>query len=110
VLDRERRPWLHAPVATAECVFCHDAHGREGSVDHVRRPLRKACLVCHVEADLDPSEHPAGSTRECDECHDPHAAPGAADLFLRERIRPVLGDGPAFRPAEPADAAEEPPP
>jgi len=96
-VDRERRPWLHGPLAVKACAQCHDAHGRPGSTKHVRRPIREACLGCHEEAQLSIASHPVASTEECDGCHDPHAARKAADLFLRERI---ADEHPAFLPAK----------
>lgn len=107
-IDRDRRPWLHGPVAITTCVPCHDAHGRPGSAKHVRRPIRTACLVCHEEGQLSGASHPIGAAEDCDVCHDPHAARTAADFFLRERIGDKQS---AFLPAiHPGEAQEAPAP
>jgi predicted CXXCH cytochrome family protein len=109
LLDRERLPWIHGPVAVGTCATCHSAHGGEGTVNHVRRPIRPVCLSCHEAADLSQVAHPPeAAAEECDACHVSHAAHSAKDLFLRDRIAAAGGPESAFVKPEP-ESVEAPP-
>ncbi len=106
VLRIEERPWLHGPVSRGECDKCHDAHGGEGTENHVFRPLRERCFGCHRPEEV-PTATTCDESRKCDACHDPHAAPSAGDMFLKSRIAEKDEGARAFRTRVPEDEPPE---
>jgi predicted CXXCH cytochrome family protein len=65
--------FVHMPVESGECLFCHNPHftGREFLLVAAVRSL---CFQCHDEADLQEKEpHNDLGDAECTTCHNPHA-------------------------------------
>lgn len=73
--------WLHGPVASGECTFCHHAHRSQFDSLLRRGSPRTLCVQCHVPALLEANaEHPEIEDTDCTECHDPHK--GASRFLL----------------------------
>lgn len=72
-----KKPAVHAPVASAQCLACHNAHAsRHGSL--LRHAGTKTCAGCHQELAARIGTGNAhgvlASERACLSCHDPHAS------------------------------------
>jgi predicted CXXCH cytochrome family protein len=77
---KRTEPFPHGPVASGECVSCHDPHGSVNpSLERV--PGRKGCLLCHDQSSS--RAHVDGAQNaDCVKCHDPHG--GKDRLFLKK--------------------------
>jgi predicted CXXCH cytochrome family protein len=74
-------PFVHAPVAVRDCLFCHHFH--ESKIPGLLlRPPNETCMQCHDRADLTTGlHHPDDDERRCIQCHNPHA--GTVRYFLK---------------------------
>lgn len=68
----ERAKSVHAPVATGQCSFCHEAH--ESTVAALlNRPVGELCAKCRPAAQLKlVKDHTNPGNADCVRCHDPH--------------------------------------
>ena len=90
---------VHAPVATGDCISCHDPHGADVPF-LLRAKTSELCLSCHdtvAEAIKQSSPH-APAVANCTLCHDAHGTPHR--LQLRAVVNPLcqschLGTPPA---------------
>ena len=91
--------YIHGPVAARACRQCHEPH--QSTIPHLLvAESTELCLRCHLQADLDPTAHPAPTAltgnlielpltdapwrmgpeeqpfadKSCVDCHDPHAS------------------------------------
>jgi len=70
----EQDMMIHDPVASGECIECHNPH-RSPYPHLLRAPeVRTLCFKCHDEEIADgEDDHPELETKEsCLECHNPH--------------------------------------
>jgi len=74
--------WVHGPVATGDCLLCHDPHeNRYASL--LRQPVPELCRECHtVEVLGSIAGHSDESYNRCDACHESHA--GANRTLLKQ--------------------------
>ena len=63
--------FVHGPVATGDCVFCHQPAGK-----HKFGPLPKnisvLCYKCHDKVETAQGAHPSVNGAQCTGCHSPH--------------------------------------
>jgi predicted CXXCH cytochrome family protein len=70
--------FVHGPVATGDCSFCHKAIG-----DHKFEPIKDVgalCYQCHDRVDQKKTVHPPVKEGLCTGCHDPHQSPNRFQL------------------------------
>jgi predicted CXXCH cytochrome family protein len=68
--------WVHGPVATGECLLCHEAH-KADSKSLLSKPVPELCYRCHETKTLQlVSNHSDQSHARCNDCHQSHASPG----------------------------------
>lgn len=66
--------WVHGPVATGECLFCHEPHKTRNRF-LLTNPVPELCHRCHDPEALALIEnHTDRSYANCIECHEGHAA------------------------------------
>ena len=78
----------HAPVATGDCIGCHDPHGADAPFLLLAK-TSELCLSCHdtvAEAVKQSSPH-APAAANCTLCHDAHGTPHR--LQLRAVVNPL---------------------
>lgn len=64
--------WVHGPVASGQCVICHEPH-RSLHRFLLKRPEPQICLQCHEEASLhEIPGHGQASYQACLDCHAGH--------------------------------------
>jgi len=79
------KPYVHGPLNTVVCRFCHDPHAGPGG-RHLRMPAAVLCISCHDEfapaavAGSGDAIHRPVSEGNCAACHLPHAARNKALL------------------------------
>jgi predicted CXXCH cytochrome family protein len=84
--------WVHGPVVTGECLFCHEPH-KTRYPGLVTGPTPDLCYQCHDPEALGLVEnHAQPSYAQCLECHEAHAA---ASRYL---LRRTFLEGDAGRP------------
>jgi predicted CXXCH cytochrome family protein len=73
---------VHGPVATADCLACHEPH-TSTFPRLLKSPPEKVCVTCHREKRVAAAMHDKFVDRQlhCIECHDPHY--GNAQFFLK---------------------------
>lgn len=74
--------YVHGPVATGRCDFCHEPH--QSTFPHLLRAetVDKVCLACHSgETFVTQVEHGDLGEASCTTCHDPHASERKHFLF-----------------------------
>jgi predicted CXXCH cytochrome family protein len=76
--------WVHGPVATGDCRFCHDSHQSEhGSL--LTKPMPELCYDCHtLETLRSIAGHSDKSFGSCNTCHESHA--GTNRELLRQSL------------------------
>ncbi|OHB75524.1 MAG: hypothetical protein A2Z25_07425 [Planctomycetes bacterium RBG_16_55_9] len=74
--------WVHGPVATGECLLCHEPHTASNK-SLLSKTIPELCYRCH-EADTLRlvANHSKESYRRCDDCHAAHTSPGR--MLLKE--------------------------
>ena len=86
--------WVHGPVATGECLFCHEPHKTRNAA-LLTDPVPELCYRCHDrEAMALIENHTEASYANCIRCHEGHAAP------TRWLLRPAFlqsDDGRTYR-------------
>ncbi len=74
--------WVHGPVATGDCLFCHEQH-RTDNKSLLRKPIPELCYQCHETTMLQlVANHLDESHAQCNDCHDGHTSPGR--MLLKE--------------------------
>ncbi len=74
--------WVHGPVATGDCLLCHEPHKTKTEF-LLRRPVPDLCFQCHdAQAVRAVKNHKEESYASCTDCHDGHA--GATRSLLRQ--------------------------
>jgi predicted CXXCH cytochrome family protein len=74
--------WVHGPVATGECLLCHEPHKTKAEF-LLKKPVPELCFQCHdVQAVRTAKNHADESYSTCTNCHDGHA--GATKSLLRQ--------------------------
>ncbi|HUU46165.1 MAG TPA: cytochrome c3 family protein [Acidobacteriota bacterium] len=65
---------LHTPVATGDCVGCHDPHQTDYRFS-LKGQAADLCYVCHDRAKFEgASVHGPIAVGDCNACHNPHAS------------------------------------
>jgi predicted CXXCH cytochrome family protein len=74
--------YVHGPVATADCLTCHEPH-TSGFPKLLKSPPEKICGTCHSDKRSAAAMHDKFAAQQltCIDCHDPHF--GNAQFFLR---------------------------
>lgn len=66
--------FVHGPVASGECVFCHAPHGSKNKY-LLKEPIPEICLSCHSSEDVELIDnHSEANYASCDRCHLSHAS------------------------------------
>jgi predicted CXXCH cytochrome family protein len=73
---------VHGPVATADCLACHEPH-TSSFPKLLKSPPEKICGTCHREKRIAAAMHDKFTALHllCVDCHDPHF--GNAQFFLK---------------------------
>ncbi len=75
--------WKHGPVATGECLLCHETH-QATSRSLLRKPVPELCHHCHEPRMLGLiANHAESSHASCTDCHEAHASPGR--MLLKQK-------------------------
>jgi predicted CXXCH cytochrome family protein len=83
--------WVHGPVATGECLICHEPHKTKNEF-LLLKPAPELCYQCHdVQAIESIENHAEDSYARCIDCHAGHAA------ATRNLLRPEFLARPAAR-------------
>jgi predicted CXXCH cytochrome family protein len=74
--------YVHGPVATADCLACHEPH-TSTFTNLLKSPPEKVCGTCHREKRIATAMHDKFSAIQliCIDCHDPHF--GNAQFILK---------------------------
>jgi predicted CXXCH cytochrome family protein len=68
--------WVHGPVATGNCLLCHEPHKTDNKF-LLSKPIPELCCQCHEARSLKSvANHSDESHAHCNDCHDGHASPG----------------------------------
>ncbi len=68
--------WKHGPVATGECLLCHESH-RATEESLLIKSIPELCYDCHEPGMLQLiPNHTKPSHVSCTTCHEAHASPG----------------------------------
>lgn len=80
--DFVKGTYVHGPVATADCLSCHEPHS-SSFPKLLKTTPEKICETCHREKRVAAAMHDKFSSQQllCADCHDPHF--GNAQFFLR---------------------------
>ena len=80
-----RGQWMHAPVASGECVICHNPHRSSGRFLLKAATAADLCGRCHDVGNLNGIPgHEGIQGADCSQCHVPHVAAGE-DLLRGDR-------------------------
>ena len=78
--------WVHGPVATGNCLLCHDPHETDNK-SLLSKSVPELCYQCHEAGSLKSvANHSDKSYANCTDCHDGHTSQGRMLLkqdFLR---------------------------
>ena len=79
--QRLKEAQVHGPVASGDCISCHDAHGSDFPL-FLAASRKDSCLMCHdtVSAALGEKMPHAPAAQGCGICHDPHGSANPAQL------------------------------
>ncbi|MDD2852691.1 MAG: cytochrome c3 family protein [Desulfuromonadaceae bacterium] len=74
--------FVHGPIATADCLACHEPHSSLNP-KLLKTAPEKVCALCHTNKRAATAMHDKFAARKllCVDCHDPHF--GNAQFFLR---------------------------
>lgn len=70
--------FVHGPVATGDCVFCHKPTGK-----HKFEPIKhvaELCYLCHTKLNTQKVVHSPIKQGNCTGCHNPHQSPNKLQL------------------------------
>lgn len=68
--------WVHGPVATGECLLCHEPHTSNNKL-LLKKPIPELCYLCHKTSTLRlVADHSNESYTRCNDCHVAHTSPG----------------------------------
>jgi predicted CXXCH cytochrome family protein len=68
--------WVHGPVATGNCLLCHEPHTTDNK-SLLSKPTPELCYQCHEVGSLKSvANHSDESHARCNDCHDSHTSPG----------------------------------
>jgi len=68
--------WVHGPVATGNCMLCHEPHQTENQ-SLLNKTIPELCYRCHETKILQlVPGHSEKSYASCSSCHDSHSSPG----------------------------------
>jgi predicted CXXCH cytochrome family protein len=76
-----KKAHVHGPVASGDCISCHDPHGSDFPL-LLAAEKTASCLVCHdsVAAAVKQKSPHSPAVASCGLCHDPHASEHPAQL------------------------------
>jgi len=95
--------WVHGPVATGNCLLCHEPHKTQNEF-LLRKPVPELCYLCHEEQAIRQiKNHADESYARCIDCHDGHV--GATRTLLRQTFLDQAAPDPATAAQDPAAAA-----
>jgi len=84
--------WVHGPVATGNCLLCHEPH-KTRNESLLRKPVPELCYLCHEEQAIRQIQnHAEESYARCLDCHEGHAS------ATRNLLRQTFLDRPAGLP------------
>ncbi len=67
--------WVHGPVVTGDCLFCHEPH-RTVTRHLLRKRIPELCYQCHDARSVRAiAHHELAGYGQCDACHSGHASP-----------------------------------
>jgi len=94
--------WVHGPVATGECMFCHEPHKTANS-SLLSKPIPDLCRQCHETKMLQlVANHSDPSHSNCGDCHEAHTSPGRMllkqDFFKTDAGKDYIKQNPSIRP------------
>lgn len=94
--------WVHGPVATGECLLCHEPH-KASNTTLLSKPIPDLCYRCHETKTLQLiPNHANKSYQRCNDCHTAHTSPGRMLLnedFLKTNAGLVyLSKNPSAQP------------
>ena len=76
--------WIHGPVATGECLLCHEPH-KANNTSLLNKPVPELCYSCHETKTLQLiNNHTNKSYQQCNDCHVAHTSPGR--MLLNENF------------------------
>ena len=80
--DFVKGTYIHGPVATADCLSCHESH-TSSFPKLLKTTPDKVCETCHREKRISAAMHDKFASQQllCADCHDPHF--GNAQFFLK---------------------------
>jgi predicted CXXCH cytochrome family protein len=68
--------WVHGPVATGDCLLCHEPH-KTNNKSLLSKPIPDLCYQCHEIKTLQHvANHSDESYAQCNDCHEGHTSPG----------------------------------
>ena len=74
--------WEHGPVATRDCLLCHDPH-KTRNKSLLNKPVPELCYHCHEAKTLElVANHSDKAHASCTDCHESHSSPGR--MLLKE--------------------------
>ncbi len=83
--------WVHGPVATGECLLCHEPHKTKNE-SLLLKPVPELCYQCHDVPTIHSIEnHAEDSYARCIECHEGHAG------TTKNLLKPEFLEKPAGR-------------
>ena len=66
--------WPHGPVATGECLLCHEPHKADNK-SLLKKPIPELCYQCHEIDTLSlVANHTDESYARCNDCHEDHTS------------------------------------
>ncbi len=63
--------FVHGPVATGDCIFCHQPAGQH-KFKPVPGDISVLCYKCHGTVETAAKAHPPLNGAQCTKCHSPH--------------------------------------
>ena len=94
--------WVHGPVVTGDCLFCHEPHKTDNK-SLLRKPIPELCHQCHEAGMLQSvANHSDESYAHCNACHDGHMSPGRMllkqDLLKTDAVLDYISKKPSTQP------------
>jgi len=94
--------WVHGPVATDDCMLCHEPHKTDNK-SLLRKPIPELCHQCHEAGMIESvANHSDESYAHCNACHDGHTSPGRMllkqDLLKTDAVLDYTNKYPSIQP------------